>query len=355
MGTNHMSKPGSLNLPINKDICFSNHKKEFKEKIRKDQTKLLTKFAPFLRRLLEPGEEILLAVTATSPMSFLEQGTTGWMIYYLKRCVLVFTNKRILHFPTKSNYSPKHSLSQIRYGDIEKFKLSGFLGRVLKLEYKSGKKEKFCYIKSREYRKLKTLQSLLAEAHHPSKAMERHSLCPKCAAPLLKNVFSCPNCHLEFKNIKDAIKYSIIFPGGGYFYAGHPLLGIMDAITEGVLLILLITRLIEALKGVESWGSVLFIAIILLFEKSITIYHAKHSISEFIPADKDFLSTSLHTAPEPYSPYKQASKQSQRKWPKLAFAIILFVFSMSFLGWKLYPYLEERFRGPDSTHFERNP
>jgi len=72
----------------------------------------------------------------------------------------------------------------------------------------------------------------------------------------------------------------------------------MDAITEGILLILLITRLLEVLKGVESWGSVLFIAIILFFEKSITIYHAKHSISEFIPADKDFLLTSLRATPE---------------------------------------------------------
>ncbi len=299
MGTNSVNNPEILNLPIKKEICFSNHKKEFKEKIRKDQTKLLTKFAPLLKQLLEPGEEILLAVTATSPMSFLEQGTTGWMIYYLKRCVLIFTNKRILHFPTKSNYSPKHSLSQIRYGDIEKFKLSGFLGRVLQLQYKSGKKEKFCYIKSREFRKLKTLQSLLAETHQPSKAMERHSLCPKCAVPLIKNVFSCPNCHLEFKNMKDAIKYSILFPGGGYFYAGHPVLGIMDAITEGILLILLITRLLEALRGVESWGSVLIIAIILFLEKSITIYHAKHFIGEFIPADKNFILTSLHTAPGP--------------------------------------------------------
>jgi hypothetical protein len=339
MGTNSVSKPDILNLPIHKEICFSNHKKEFKEKIRKDQTKILTKFAPLLKQLLEPGEEILLAVTATSPMSFLEQGTTGWMIYYLKRCVLVFTNKRILHFPTKSNYSPKHSLSQIRYGDIEKLKLSGFLGRVLKLEYKSGRKEKFCYIKSREFRKLKTLQSLVAETHQPSKVMERHSLCPKCTSPLLKNVFSCPNCHLEFKNVKDAIKYSIIFPGGGYFYAGHPFLGIMDAITEGILLIVLITRMLEALKGVESWGSVLFIAVILSFEKSITIYHTKHALSEFMPADKDFLLTSLRAAPEPYSPYKQPSKQSQRNWPKLAFAIILLVFLLSFLGWKLYPYL----------------
>ncbi len=211
----------SLNLPVNKKICFSNHENQFKEKIIKDQTKILKKFSSFLKPLLEPGEEIWLGVEATSPMSFLEQWTTGWVIYYLKRCVLIFTNKRILHFPTKHDFTPKHSVSQIRYGDIEEFKLSGFLGRVLKIEYKSGKKEKFYYIKSREFKKLRTLEQLFIK-NQPSNIGERHFLCPRCVTPLVKDIFSCPNCHLEFKNMRDAIRLSLLFPGGGYFYTKHP-------------------------------------------------------------------------------------------------------------------------------------
>src|SRR4030042_4253286 len=165
MRSDYMVQADTLNLPINKEICFSNQKNQFKEKIMEDQTKILTQFASFLKPLLEPGEEILFSVRATSPMSFLEQWTTGWVIYYLKRCILIFTNKRVLHFPTKYNFTPKHSLSQIRHGDIEEFKLSGFLGRVLKMEYKSGKKEKFFYIKSREFKKLKTLEPLFVKSH----------------------------------------------------------------------------------------------------------------------------------------------------------------------------------------------
>jgi tetratricopeptide (TPR) repeat protein len=349
MENKNMAKSDILNLPINKEICFSNHKKEFKEKIMKDQTKILMKFTSFLRQLLERGEEILLAVKATSPMPFLEQWTTGWVIYYIKRCVLIFTNKRIIHFPTKSNFSPKHSVSQIRYGDIEDLRLSGFLGRVLKIEYKSGKKETFYYIESREYKKLKTLQFQFTEGHQPSKAMERHFLCPKCITPLQKNIFSCPNCHLEFKNVKDAIRLSIIFPGGGYFYAGHPVLGIMDAITEGILLIALIAKLLDAFKGLESWISVLFIAVLLFIEKLITIYHVKHYISEYIPVDKNIGMASLHPSPEPFSPYKPPLEHKERKWPKLAFAIGLLIFSMSFLAWKVYPYLAERFQAPTQT------
>ena len=280
-----MTKPDNLNLPINKEICFSNQKEEFKEKIMKDQIKILKKFVPFLKSLLEPGEEILLCVQATSPMSFLEQWTTGWVIYYLKRCVLIFTNKRILHFPTKYDFTPKHSVSQIRYGDMDEFKLSGFLGRLLKIEYKSGRKEKFYYIKSREFRKLKTLEPRFIKGQ-PSNISERHSLCPKCMTPLQKDVYSCSNCHLEFKNMKTATWMSILFPGGGYFYAGHPILGLMDAITEGFLLIILIINVMGALERMELWGFVLFVAILLFIEKLITIYHAKHYIHEYIPVDK---------------------------------------------------------------------
>ncbi len=317
MRTNDITKLESLNLPVKKEICFSNHKEEFKKKIMKDQTKILAKFFSFLKPLLEPGEEILLSVGATSPMSFFEQWSTGWMIYSIKRCVLIFTNKRILHFPTKYDFTPKHSLSQIRYGDIEEFKLSGFLGRVLKIGYKSGKKEKFHYIKAGEFKKLKTLEPLFIK-DQPSHSGERHFLCPKCTTPLLKNIFSCPNCHLGFKNTKDAIRLSLLFPGGGYFYTGHHVLGIMDAITEGILLLGLIGQLLEALDRAESWGSVLLFAVLLFYEKLITIYHAKHYVNEYIPIDKSFGMVSSNPSPETFSPYKQSSRQEQRKWPKTA-------------------------------------
>ena len=334
---NYTLQTGSLNLPINKEICFSNHENQFKEKVMKDQAKILKKFSSFLKPLLEPGEEIWLGVEATSPMSFLEQWTTGWVIYYLKRCVLIFTNKRILHFPTKHDFMPKHSVSQIRYGDIEEFKLSGFLGRALKIEYKSGKKEKFYYVKSREFKKLRMLEQRFIK-NQPSNVGERHFLCPRCVTPLVKDIFSCPNCHLEFKNMKDAIKLSLLFPGGGYFYTGHPVVGIMDAITEGVLLLGLLGHLLKAWSTMQSWGFVLLFAILLFYEKLITIYHAKQYIREYIPTDKNFGVFSSKPAPETFSPYQQYPRQEQRKWFKPVFAIILFIFSMSFLAWTLYPH-----------------
>jgi TM2 domain-containing membrane protein YozV len=290
METRRVTQSSLLDLPINKEICFTTKKGEYSEKIMKQQTKILTSFSPFLKKILDPGEEIFLAVKATSPTSVLEQFTIGWIFIYIKRCMLIFTNKRILHFPTRTNFSPKQSVAQIGYGDIEEVKLSGFLGRTLKMEYKSGKKEKFYYIPSTEFKKLKTLIPNLATGAQPSVVMERYHLCPQCIAPLQKNVFSCPSCHLEFKNLKQAIRLSLLFPGGGYFYAGHPIMGIGDAIVETVLIIALISAFVSAFTSPDpfaAWATIIPVAFFLSLEKMITIYDTKHFINEYIPADKN--------------------------------------------------------------------
>src|SRR4030042_5432828 len=290
METRRVTQSSLLDLPINKEICFTTKKGKYSEKIMKQQTKILTSFSPFLKKILDPGEEIFLAVKATSPTSVLEQFTIGWIFIYIKRCMLIFTNKRILHFPTRTNFSPKPSVAQIGYGDIEEIKLSGFLGRTLKMEYKSGKKEKFYYIPSREFTKLQTLIPNLATGVQLSVVMERYHLCPKCIAPLQKKVFSCPSCHLEFKNLKQAIRLSLLFPGGGYFYAGHPIMGIGDAIVETVLIIALISGFISAFTSPDpfaAWATIIPVAFFLSLEIMITIYDTKHFINEYIPADKN--------------------------------------------------------------------
>jgi hypothetical protein len=80
---------------------------------------------------------------------------------------------------------------------------------------------------------------------------------------------------LEFKNVTQAIRSSILFPGGGYFYTRHSILGISDAIVETILSIALIVSLIDASKGTEPWSTVML--------------HTKHFVSEYIPVNKDFV------------------------------------------------------------------
>jgi Bacterial PH domain len=279
----------TFGLRINRDVCFTTHNNKSHKGTAERQLKVLRELAPTLKQVLKPDEEIWLAVRASSPMSWFEQLTMGWIVYYLKRCVLVFTNKRILHLPTKINFKPKASIAQILYGDIAEVKASGLFGRALKLRYRTGKKEDFNYVEAPEFKKLKALLPTLPKEGQPSEAGERHHLCPRCQSRLLTGKFTCPSCQLQFKDGERAIKLSILYPGGGYFYTRHPFLGVGDAIVEGTLLILVIAGLIDALSGEggpDAWTSVLILGIALIVEKAQTIYHAKHYVNEYIPEEE---------------------------------------------------------------------
>jgi hypothetical protein len=189
------------------------------------------------------------------------------------------------------NFKPKVSVAQVLYGDIAEPKLTGFLGRALTLRYRSGKKESFNYIEPRDFKKLKVLLPSLPKESQPSEVSERHHLCPRCQTRLLNGKFTCPTYRLQFKDGEHAIRLSILYPGGGYFYTGHPILGIGDAIVEGVLLILILGVTIAILTGEpssEQWGLVGVLVLALVAEKAQTIYHARHYVNEYIPLEKNF-------------------------------------------------------------------
>ena len=88
------------------------------------------------------------------------------------------------------------------------------------------------------------------------------------------------------------MKYSILFPGGGYFYTGHPWLGIADAFAEVFLFLMMISGLFLAF-GPEGDPEVALIlmaifGVFLIIEKLVTIYHAQHFVAERVPADREY-------------------------------------------------------------------
>ncbi len=268
-----------LNLPVDRDILFSNHKNVYKKGIEKRQTKLIKKI-PFIKPFLRDSEKIFLLTTGCSPVSFLEQFLTGWIVFYLKRSLFVFTNKRIFHIPIKLGYSFRNSIAQILYADCQSIVLKR---GTLVVVYKNGKKEKFLYIAGKERKKIKTLLDPLPMESEGSEKLERTHLCPRCTKELIYEKYTCPNCHLEFKDKNTVKKLSLLYPGGGYFYTRHPVLGISDALTEILLIFLLIISFVETLQGVE--GSVfmfLFWSISLVIEKAVTVFHSNHFIKEYI-------------------------------------------------------------------------
>lgn len=273
-----------LGLPVDRNIIFSNHKNTYKQGIEKRQTKLLQKIS-FLKSFLKEDERILLVTTGCSPMSIMEQFLTGWIVFYLKRSLFVFTNKRIFHIPTKFNYSYRNSIAQILYADCQTIEMKW---GTLVVRYKNGKKEKFHYIGRKEGKKIKALLKTISLEGVQSKTARRTNLCPRCTKELIEDEYTCPNCRLEFKSKAEAKRISIIYPGGGYFYTGHPWLGIGDAITESILLLSVVLTLVDALQGgKDSFATFVSFSVILALEKAITVYHSNHFIKEYIPKEKE--------------------------------------------------------------------
>ena len=274
-------------LPIKGEIAFSSARGKFQEKIKKQQLKYLREHVEVLQHILEEGEEILLAARGASPFTAVEQLTTGAWIYYIKRCLIVLTDRRVLHFPTNYRFKHRDSVAQIRFLDIESFKGK----RRVTFRYKNGTKEIFSQIRNGK-RLVQLLKGLVTTSSTSSRHGGRQHLCPKCVAPLAKDRFTCPRCRLEFKEPGAARMYSIFLPGGGYFYTRHPWMGVGDAVTELLLIFLTFVFFLDYFTSPERKMSLLYLglftAAILAVEKLITVYHARHFIKEYIPVLKNF-------------------------------------------------------------------
>ena len=284
-------------LAIEHEIIFSNHKNVFKPGIKKRQTALAKKIT-FLEKFLQEDEKIFCVTTGCSPMTLLEQLLMGYRIIYLKRCLLIFTNKRILHIPTKTNYSYRNSVSQILYTDCQSIQLKG---RTLVVNYAGKSKEKFYYIGGSENKKIKAFLKTVSFDNPQNTALQtRTHLCPRCTGQLINNEYICQGCGLEFKNKSEGFRISVIFPGGGYFYTGHILLGIADALVETLLTIGVILSFIDALKGVEdALLSTIILAIILALEKAITVHDSNKFLDEYIPLKNQLNAETKKLQPEP--------------------------------------------------------
>ncbi len=275
------------NLPIKGETAFAGTRRKFQEKTKKQQLRFLRDFVDELRHILEEGEEILVASRSVSPFTFPEQLVSGAWIYYVKRCLLVLTDRRILHFPAGYGYKPRDSVAQIRFQDIESFKGK----KRLTFRYKNGGKEVFSQLRNGK-RLVQLLKGVVGTSSTSSRHGGRQHLCPKCVAPLARDQYTCPRCRFEFREPKTARIYAIFLPGGGYFYTRHPILGMGCAITELTLTFLAFVFLLRYFLTPPKELVVLFLGLAfgaaLVVEKIVTVYRVGHFIREFIPLEKNF-------------------------------------------------------------------
>jgi hypothetical protein len=144
---------------------------------------------------------------------------------------------------------------------------------------------------AKERKKIKALLKTTPMDGIQGNTSGRTHLCPRCANDLIEDEYICPSCRLEFKTKAEGKRISILYPGGGYFYTRHWWLGIGDAITEAILLVLVVVALVHALQGgKDSAGPLVFYTVLLAYEKSVSVYDSNHFIKEYIPVEKEIKS-----------------------------------------------------------------
>lgn len=280
-------------ISIRSDVLSTNDKGEEKESVQKRTAKALQKLCPALQRILRPEELVLYAMPARSPLSILEQLTAAWWTAMLAACVIVVTNKRVLLFPVKRDGTWRESVRAVQWGDLEEIKIAGVLVRQATFKFKNGTKATYSNVRRADAKKLAALAAVLipAASGEQTSAHTVVSLCPDCFETLTERQYSCPRCGLNFKNEKTMVLRSMLLPGGGYFYTGHPLVAIVPAIVEGIVLLDVLLVLFAGLAapkaGENLLAGLLLLAMFWALETSITILHCRRYIREFIPEKRD--------------------------------------------------------------------
>jgi hypothetical protein len=272
-------------LPVDKEIMFSNHKEKYKPRVEKRQRKLITKIS-FLRPFLEPDENILLVTTGHSPPTVLEKIGIGWVFLYLKRSLLVFTDRRIFHVLTTSSYKYRNSIAHIPYSFCDSLRMKG---ASLLVNYKGGGgTEKFISLSGREKKKIRELLKMIAFEGTGTGLSRRTHLCPQCAAALYDSMSTCRSCELSFKTRTAATLLAILLPGGGYFYLRQPFLGAVEGFVEicaGVLIGVSIAGMLGGPMSNMLWlaGGILVLGL----SKAFAAAHARVIVDEFVPKPEE--------------------------------------------------------------------
>ncbi len=273
-------------VPVDRDTIFTNHNGVYKKGIEKRQRKLIVK-TTFVKFFLQPDETILCLTTGYSPVSVKERLATGPAFLFFKRAILIFTEKRILHIPTRFNYACRSAISQILYEDCSALELSG---RSLVVRYKEGSQETFPGIGHREKKKIKALLARVPlRPKEVGYLQERLYMCPSCTNVLKTGSVMCPACKLEFKTKFRATLRSLLIPGGGYLYNRYNGFGFVLGLVEVAVVVHLVFTWTSYRAGLAiDFGMLALPACALIGEKLLTTIHSQRLTRDFIPEHKDF-------------------------------------------------------------------
>lgn len=267
--------------PVDKDVIFSNHRGVYKKKIEKRQRRLLVKI-PFINSFLEEGELIKVIASGYSPFTRLERFVLRYLTVFQRRALFVFTDRRAFYIPTTFTYGYRYSISEIRYANCKNIQI---VGGTLLFTFHNGGYEQFPYIGRRERRKMRSFFSSLAFGAAPIGSLTLTYLCARCGAVIPKRSASCPHCRLRFWTADKAGKWSLLIPGGGYFYMGNVLYGVASAALELLLAVLLVLSLHDVYLGFKNSAlASILLGVALAGVKTVSFFHSQDLVQGCFPA-----------------------------------------------------------------------
>jgi hypothetical protein len=229
---------------------------------------------PMVRRLLKPDEHILHVAYAMQVPPFLHTIGLGHFAYIYHQVMLVVTDQRIIE--TLLNFRANGPGTRIRsypFRHLTALKMSfGKLTAVPAQGKKQGWRFGIRGDKKLVNLLLPRLQSrLLAEGAGRAEALPLWH-CPQCGAAVPPKPEACSSCRTRFRSTRVATLLSLAFPGAGFFYLGHPFLGVFDFLGETMLFLVWIAMM-TGTSETDGMMPALFIGgLLFLFTKIESIH-----------------------------------------------------------------------------------
>lgn len=175
----------------------------------------------FIKNYLREDEEILFYLKSQLAMHSFERIYLGFIDIFLhKKCILFFTNKRILCAHTNFKYLYKKVIEEILYENIKSIEIKN---RKIIIEYFNLKKDVFLIPKKHLNKIPENLIEYVNSTKKKLGNLNKYYICPKCGSELKLKIFKCEKCNMEFIDKEKMKKYAIFLPGIYYYNMGGTL------------------------------------------------------------------------------------------------------------------------------------
>jgi hypothetical protein len=281
---------------VRDDVLYTDAKGRTKNRLPKRADDALESLGEVLRRVLEPNETIFYIAKAQAMPGFAAQIFGGaWHVYSLPNVLLFFTERRIVAFRMRKRmgeWAWDRGIRTVRWGDLQDAKAEGFLSQRLTLKFRNGERQVYWRFASGDLQKAKLLVGILRPhgTGETTSAGAMVSLCPACLVTLSPGTYLCQSCGLKFKDEGTLVRRGILIPGGASFYVGATGLGVIRAIAESFLILLLLVFVMGAIAETAAsqgaspgFAGALFILAILALDKGMAVLVSRQQVRDFLP------------------------------------------------------------------------